>query len=622
MSETLTLPLWRRLCTTPLWDLVRGQLSGRLDWRAVVARANLPEPCADAVLQTVRKTRLWSRERVDVARELIGHFQEGLAHGRTPQQLVDDFGDVPMAAKLIRRAKLRCRPLRWQVGRWLNRAAAAALLLYLLWLVRVWWGRPSLETDYVAIANSHVKLAPAGEAAADDYRQAVATIQQWRKAHGQQELGYHDLAKTFDEDAWPQTVEMLRENRAALNQIRAGAAKNRLGQGATLPEGEQPVDEPPFLIAVSLAHLNDVRLAVALLEADAVEAADAGDAERVTADVAAILAAAQQLNESPFLLSGIIAVYCAERGYQILDAVLQDHPQLLSDRHLQQLAHRIAAYRPDWTWWFDTERLTYRDVIQRIYTDSGHGNGTVTWQGLQFLSDLADPDNFVMVSGDGPWTRRNASWGEKVARMLVGLSRTPPVLAVALADRQEMASMARRVYDYELRNWDQPLYADDPDDVDPEVDINHWSTDQRIRYLPLTLLVPAFDAARGLMQRVEGSRDGALIGLALEMSRRERGQWPTTLKELAPRWLPAVPVDRTNGAPLKYRVVGDRPLVYSVGIDLDDDGGTPVAPDGQHDSRRRINLSGFRGVAPDWADDGDWILWGESLPAEDDEPDA
>ena len=86
--------------------------------------------------------------------------------------------------------------------------------------------------------------------------------------------------------------------------------------------------------------------------------------------------------------------------------------------------------------------------------------------------------------------------------------------------------------------------------------------------------------------------------------RREHGVWPESLDTLAPQWLPEVPVDRITGRPLKYQIVRDRPVVYSVGNDGDDDGGrVPEVRKG--DSPRHYQP---RPVSPT-ADDGDWILW-------------
>lgn len=54
------------------------------------------------------------------------------------------------------------------------------------------------------------------------------------------------------------------------------------------------------------------------------------------------------------------------------------------------------------------------------------------------------------------------------------------------------------------------------------------------------------------------------------------GNPPETLSELIPRYLPSVPIDRfsRDTSPLRYKLTADGPLIYSVGDDLVDDGGS------------------------------------------------
>ena len=81
------------------------------------------------------------------------------------------------------------------------------------------------------------------------------------------------------------------------------------------------------------------------------------------------------------------------------------------------------------------------------------------------------------------------------------------------------------------------------------------------------LMLPAVQPFRLGAERARGRAEGVMVGLALELYRRENGHWPESLDELSPRWIPSVPVDRINGGPLGYRIVDDRPIVYSLGAD-------------------------------------------------------
>ncbi len=66
----------------------------------------------------------------------------------------------------------------------------------------------------------------------------------------------------------------------------------------------------------------------------------------------------------------------------------------------------------------------------------------------------------------------------------------------------------------------------------------------------------------------------AIVALALERRRIDRGGWPEGLEELTPAHLKTVPLDPFDGRPLRYKRLPDGVLVYSIGPDEQDDGGT------------------------------------------------
>jgi hypothetical protein len=65
----------------------------------------------------------------------------------------------------------------------------------------------------------------------------------------------------------------------------------------------------------------------------------------------------------------------------------------------------------------------------------------------------------------------------------------------------------------------------------------------------------------------------AAAAIAAERFRRANGRWPTTLDELVPRYLSAVPHDPFDIKPLKLARRPDGIVIYSVGPDGKDDGG-------------------------------------------------
>lgn len=121
----------------------RGDLERRIE------SSGLPPELRRLVLQTVLRTRLWWRERRDVAEELIAHFLDGLSAGRRPGHLLSEFGDPECTALLITRARRRMRPLAWQVWVAVVRAgavtAALAFCVYAFSAFRLYSAAPAVD---------------------------------------------------------------------------------------------------------------------------------------------------------------------------------------------------------------------------------------------------------------------------------------------------------------------------------------------------------------------------------------------------------------------------------------------------------------------------------------------
>jgi hypothetical protein len=66
----------------------------------------------------------------------------------------------------------------------------------------------------------------------------------------------------------------------------------------------------------------------------------------------------------------------------------------------------------------------------------------------------------------------------------------------------------------------------------------------------------------------------AVAAVAAERYRRRQGRWPDSLEALVPGQLARVPADPYDGRPLRYRRHAEGVVVYAVGPDRQDNGGT------------------------------------------------
>ena len=89
------------------------------------------------------------------------------------------------------------------------------------------------------------------------------------------------------------------------------------------------------------------------------------------------------------------------------------------------------------------------------------------------------------------------------------------------------------------------------------------------------LAVPPFEGVLKTTARGQSLINIARVAIALERHRLKHGTFPSTLKELAPAYLPAIPVEVFDGAPLHYtpKANGEGFTLYSTGWKGTDDGG-------------------------------------------------
>jgi ABC-type transport system involved in multi-copper enzyme maturation permease subunit len=87
-------------------------------------------------------------------------------------------------------------------------------------------------------------------------------------------------------------------------------------------------------------------------------------------------------------------------------------------------------------------------------------------------------------------------------------------------------------------------------------------------------------------QRTVAELRATVVMLAAERFRQLHRRWPSSLSELVPGQLKEVPSDPVDGKPLRYRRLAASVVIYSIGSDGVDNGGT-------------IRVGNF-GLAPDW----------------------
>jgi hypothetical protein len=121
------------------------------------------------------------------------------------------------------------------------------------------------------------------------------------------------------------------------------------------------------------------------------------------------------------------------------------------------------------------------------------------------------------------------------------------------------------------------------------------------------LFSPSLNPAIEQHFRVLAERRAAVIALAIVLYRSDHGQqWPRTLDDLVPQYLPAVPQDpfAAQSTPFLYkRNAAGGPIIYSVGENGIDDGGseTPAGPRSGYSPDRWDDLDAVFHLTPQTA---------------------
>jgi hypothetical protein len=280
----------------------------------------------------------------------------------------------------------------------------------------------------------------------------------------------------------------------------------------------------------------------------------------------------------------------------------------LSPAQLQRLAHVFAGENEARdVIGLAGARAYATDLIQRVYTDDGTGDGRITPAGIKVLS----------VGAAAPFApegvRKSLDFFNDRKRALRTYHAVAgPVMPTYFASRREATGELTRLFDLAEANLNKPIR-------DARWDA-YLHEAQRVGGSPggAVVFAPAADSIHVEAERYLGKRDGLVVGVAIASYQRSHdGRLPATLAELTPGLLPRVPLDRMTGQPLHYRIKDGKPIVYGVGDDKDDDGGTPLV----------INDDPADGYVARWPHrgekkpiDGDWVLYPRPLVKRPDVP--
>jgi hypothetical protein len=335
-------------------------------------------------------------------------------------------------------------------------------------------------------------------------------------------------APTFGEEPLP-----LNRHQAIAEHMREGLiALSRPARdlGLTLrdyPRGFHAINiEGPFV--ASLEETQGAREVGALMKADAILAAERGDAVRGLQAAHAILNTGRSIGDEPSLISSLVrfalSLIAAESTIRVL--ALTDPREADAELAALQTALYAESDEPILLNGLRGERAMADRFIEGV--DNGTIHPDAMTKVAQEKGSPARGASLYFLRTFLPEDRRRFL---RLMSDLVEAAKGPPHERIAASERVEAEVKA---------NWD-------------------------VRYPWHRLMLPATSKVMeaSVRHRAELLSVAALI--ACERFRLKHGRWPESLAELPKDLLPAIPVDPYNGEPMKFARLDDGITVYSVG---------------------------------------------------------
>ena len=517
----------------------------------------LPDCVAAYIKRIARKSSFNRRVRREVLGELTDHFVDALGECTDEQdrekreergrELIEQFGDVKLLGKLIRRGKKRCRPP-WKKA--LIRAAQAAGVLVIVLVFYGYWiykGHPTIRVDYLAEINRLSRPAvPAAENAWDEYKKAIDLYV--RCADESVVLGrVYSVPQTKWAELSPaqqwSIEDWISKNEAALAHFAAGSRKQHCWV-------EYEISEPSIsLLGLQIpALLNLGWLGRATIWRAEIRAAAGRWDDALDCYLMIVRVGKHWQRPGGSLIEQLVGLAITRMGHRCIRA-LAAHDKCPPEILLKAQSRLEGIYADGWPMMdIEPERVGFHDTVQWMFTEGGPGGGHLI------------PMQFLNFQGPGE------GMGFDDAVKLTGLS-------MIHAGRDETLAVADRFYrrmneiiklspyqkrQQKLKNW---------------VDV-HLQSLPRLRYRLLHVIVPSVSRAGVLAHRGRALHEATITVLALRRWQLERGAYPKTLDELvAAKYLTALPADPYSAGPLVYRRDGDGFILYSVAADFVDDGG-------------------------------------------------
>jgi hypothetical protein len=298
-----------------------------------------------------------------------------------------------------------------------------------------------------------------------------------------------------------------------------------------MPNGRHPLTISPDVVSTLLPHAQHARGAARALRLDAFQRMEAGDAVGSADSIIAGFNAGRSIGDEPFLISGLVRIAC--------DSIAI----IACERFLAQVDADDATLAR-------LQAIIELELRDPIFLNSIRGERGFGFAFLQYLKENPSKGSSLRLT-TGPGS------GMTTEEWLVYV---PGMVARSQADilkhMNEAVRIARRPYEeyqgaYEA--WDKK-----------SKDLSFLARQFAPGVLGVYRAALRHQAQLRCMQ----------VAFAAERYRLQNEKWPEKLDDLVTaKLIAAVPLDPFEAKPLRWKVVDDGRVIYSVGQDRTDNGG-------------------------------------------------
>jgi hypothetical protein len=377
------------------------------------------------------------------------------------------------------------------------------------------------------------------------------------------------VSRPWKAERYPLVAAWLTRNERAISLMADATRRGRYYSPGIAGEHE------PQMVCMILPVIVHTRTAARVLMCRAMLRAGNGDFDEAREDVLAIHRFARSIGTGPTIIDGLVAIAIdaiASQG----TATLAYHGSLTKEQaarfatdlaKLPPMPPMCAKLRMERIMYLDSVSYLAREGVQAIARLDGgiqEYEDSIATRLIDWLKARAIDWDTVLRLGNQWYDRLEAT-----AAMPAGAERAAAFQAMnddlnqILEDSGNFRGIAKSL-----------LSGRSPDQIAGDA----------IGKVLLAMLLPAMNAVFEAETRNSANLEMEPVTLALSAYRADEGEYPKTLDELTPAYLPTIPDDPYIGEPVRYKRTRKGFVLYCVGPDGEDNGGRgPMSNSYDHD---------------------------------------